>query len=55
MATVDAVAAEVEQVVRELGVDPARGLSADDARSRLASHGPKLVELVLRHSDRVPA
>ena len=34
------VAAEVDQVARELGVDPARGLSAEEARSRLESHGP---------------
>ena len=33
------VAAEVAQVARELGVDPARGLSAEEARSRLESHG----------------
>ena len=36
----DPVSAEVEQVAREVGVDPARGLSADEARSRLESHGP---------------
>ena len=44
MATVDAVAgpvaADVEQVALDLGVDPARGLSAEEARSRLVSHGP---------------
>lgn len=36
----DPVSAEVDQVAREVGVDPARGLSADEARSRLESHGP---------------
>lgn len=40
MPTVDAVAADVELVASDLGVDPSRGLSADEARSRLASHGP---------------
>src|SRR4051794_7695716 len=34
------VAADVVQVARDLGVDPAVGLSAEEARSRLASHGP---------------
>ena len=29
----------VEEVVGELGVDPARGLSADEARTRLETHG----------------
>ena len=38
--TIDAVSAEVDEVARELGVDPSRGLSAEEARSRLASHGP---------------
>ena len=38
--TLDPVAAEVDQVARELGVDPTRGLSAAEARSRLESHGP---------------
>jgi Ca2+-transporting ATPase len=36
----DPVSVEVEQVAREVGVDPARGLSVDEARSRLESHGP---------------
>lgn len=40
MPTVDAVAADVELVASDLGVDPSRGLSAEEARSRLASHGP---------------
>ena len=31
---------EVDEVARDLGVDPAQGLSADEARSRLASMGP---------------
>ncbi len=34
------VGSEVDQVAHELQVDPARGLSAEEARSRLASHGP---------------
>ena len=34
------VAAETDEVARELGVEPARGLSAEEARSRLESHGP---------------
>jgi Ca2+-transporting ATPase len=36
----DPVAADVDQVARASGVDPTRGLSAEEARSRLASHGP---------------
>ncbi len=36
----DPVSASVEAVASELQVDPARGLSAEEARSRLASHGP---------------
>jgi Ca2+-transporting ATPase len=36
----DPVASEAADVARELGVDPSRGLSAEEARSRLASHGP---------------
>lgn len=36
----DPVSVEVELVAREVGVDPARGLSVDEARSRLESHGP---------------
>ncbi|WP_296605876.1 cation-transporting P-type ATPase, partial [Nocardioides sp.] len=40
MAVVDAVASDVERLSRELGVDPAVGLSAEEARSRLASQGP---------------
>ncbi len=36
----DPVAASVDEVARELGVEPAEGLSAEEARSRLASHGP---------------
>lgn len=39
-AVTDPVAAEVADVAHDLGVDPALGLSADEARSRLASHGP---------------
>ena len=35
-----AVADLVEQVARDLDVDPARGLSSQEAASRLASHGP---------------
>jgi P-type Ca2+ transporter type 2C len=35
----DPVAAEAADVARELGVDPASGLSAEEARSRLSSHG----------------
>src|SRR5687768_2302015 len=35
----DPVAADVDEVARELGVDPARGLSGDEARVRLESHG----------------
>ena len=31
---------EAAAVAEALGVDPARGLSADEARSRLESHGP---------------
>ncbi len=38
--TFDAVSAEVDEVARELGVDPSRGLSVAEARSRLESHGP---------------
>ena len=40
MPTLDAVAADVDQVARDLDVDLSRGLSADEARSRLATHGP---------------
>jgi P-type Ca2+ transporter type 2C len=36
----DPVSTEAADVARELGVDPATGLSADEARSRLATHGP---------------
>ena len=36
----DPVAAGADQVAHELGVDPGRGLSAQEAASRLASHGP---------------
>ena len=36
----DPVAAEVDQVASGLGVDPAAGLTAEEARARLASHGP---------------
>ena len=36
----DPVAAAVDQVARELGVDPAVGLSAEEVGARLASHGP---------------
>jgi P-type Ca2+ transporter type 2C len=32
--------AEASAVAQELGVEPERGLSADEARSRLQSHGP---------------
>lgn len=39
-AVVDPVAAEAAAVARGLGVDPATGLTAEEARSRLASHGP---------------
>ncbi|WP_299923649.1 HAD-IC family P-type ATPase [uncultured Nocardioides sp.] len=35
----DPVAADVDEVARELGVDPARGLSGDEARVRLESYG----------------
>jgi P-type Ca2+ transporter type 2C len=35
----DPVAAEADQVARELGVDLSRGLTAEEARSRLTSHG----------------
>ncbi|GIM67623.1 hypothetical protein Pve01_89440 [Planomonospora venezuelensis] len=35
----DPVAADVDEVARELGVDPARGLSGDEARARLESYG----------------
>ena len=35
----DPVATAVDQVARELGVDPAVGLSAEDVQARLASHG----------------
>ena len=40
LSATDPVAASAEQVAQELGVDPSRGLSAEEARSRLASHGP---------------
>ncbi len=33
-------AAEVDQVARELEVQPDRGLSVEEARSRLTSYGP---------------
>jgi P-type Ca2+ transporter type 2C len=36
----DPVSAEVDQVASELGVDPSRGLSGEEAGSRLRSHGP---------------
>lgn len=39
-AVVDPVAAEAAAVARGLGVDTATGLTAEEARSRLASHGP---------------
>jgi Ca2+-transporting ATPase len=39
----DPVSATVDEVARSHGVDPARGLSADEARSRLATHGPNLL------------
>ena len=35
----DPVAADIDQVARASGVDPERGLSAEEARSRLESHG----------------
>lgn len=38
--SVDPVSATAADVARDLGVDPASGLSAEEARSRLASHGP---------------
>ncbi|GGI09560.1 cation-translocating P-type ATPase [Isoptericola cucumis] len=37
---VDPVGAAAQDVARGLGVDPPRGLSADQVRSRLAEHGP---------------
>ncbi|MGO4255823.1 cation-translocating P-type ATPase [Marmoricola sp. RAF53] len=37
---VDPVTHEADEVARSLGVDPQRGLSADEARARLAAHGP---------------
>ena len=33
-------ASEVSAVARELGVEPERGLSVEEAASRLGSHGP---------------
>jgi len=39
-ATVDPVAAVAQDVARDLGVDPGRGLSGEDVRSRLAAYGP---------------
>ncbi|MBA2956534.1 HAD-IC family P-type ATPase [Nocardioides sp. MAH-18] len=42
-APVDPVSATAEQVATGLGVDPARGLSADEARSRLASYGANVL------------
>ena len=36
----DPVAAEIDQVATGLGVDPATGLTAEEARARLGSHGP---------------
>ncbi|MCA5894955.1 cation-translocating P-type ATPase [Isoptericola sp. NEAU-Y5] len=36
----DPVAADAQEVARNLGVDPARGLSAEQVRSRLGEHGP---------------
>ena len=36
----DPVASTAADVALELGVDPAAGLSAEEAGSRLASHGP---------------
>jgi Ca2+-transporting ATPase len=36
----DPVATEAVDVARDLDVDPARGLSTDEAQARLASHGP---------------
>ncbi|SKC66665.1 cation-translocating P-type ATPase [Krasilnikoviella flava] len=38
-ASVDPVSAEARDVARATGVDPDRGLAAEEARSRLASHG----------------
>ena len=38
--TPEPVASEAVEVAQGIGVDPAVGLSADEARSRLASHGP---------------
>jgi P-type Ca2+ transporter type 2C len=39
-ATVDPVASAAQDVARDLGVEPVRGLSGEEARARLASHGP---------------
>ena len=33
----------VEEVIRELATDPEAGLTRDEARSRLADHGPNLI------------
>lgn len=41
--TADPVSATAEQVAAGLGVDPARGLSADEARSRLTSYGANVL------------
>src|SRR3954468_165603 len=38
--TIDPVSASAEEVAAGLGVDPSSGLSAAEAASRLASHGP---------------
>jgi len=44
MSTDEAPAKSVEEVVRELGVDPSRGLSTDEARSRSGKYGPNSIE-----------
>ncbi len=44
MSTQDAPAKSAEDVVREQGVDPSHGLSADEAKSRLGKFGPNALE-----------
>lgn len=43
-------AMEVAEVARALAVDPARGLSAEDARRRLAEHGPNELRRIEKRS-----
>ena len=43
-------ALEASAVAQALGVDPAQGLSADEARARLESHGPNQLTAAKKES-----